>query len=121
MMAGIAALYVAAAKLGFTLAFAAEQVSVVWPPTGLAIAAIFILGLELWPGVFLGAFLANITSHEPILSASAIAAGNTLEAVVAVLLIRRIPQFENGLGRIRDVAAFVVVAGVVGTAVSATI
>src|SRR5207248_272782 len=85
----IAALYVIAAKFGFTMAFTAEQVTLVWPPTGLALAAILLLGNGVWPGIFVGAFVANITTHEPFAVALAIAAGNTLEAVIAASLIRR--------------------------------
>src|SRR5436305_9140577 len=88
-VASIAAVYLAAAKFGFTMAFTAEQVSLVWPPTGLALSVLLLFGLDLWPGVLLGAFLANVTSHEPTLVALAIAAGNTCEAVLAVRLLRR--------------------------------
>src|SRR4051812_21097161 len=85
----VAAIYLVAAKFGFTLAFTAEQVTLVWPPTGLALAAALVLGSEIWPGIFVGAFIANITSREPAAVALAIAAGNTLEAVAAAWLVRR--------------------------------
>ena len=79
----LAVSYVIAAKFGFTMAFTAEQVTLVWPPSGLALAALLLLGMDVWPGVFLGAFVANVTTHEPALVALDIAAGNTLEAVAA--------------------------------------
>src|SRR3954463_8343245 len=85
----VAAIYLVAAKFGFTLAFTAEQVTLVWPPTGLALAAVLLLGIDIWPGIFLGAFVANITSREPAAVALAIAMGNTLEAVAAAWLVRR--------------------------------
>src|SRR4051812_31868185 len=78
----LAAAYFAAAQLGFTLAFVAEQVTVVWPPSGIALAALLAGGFRLWPAVALGAFLANATAHEPLAVAAGIAAGNTLEAVL---------------------------------------
>jgi integral membrane sensor domain MASE1 len=53
-----AAVYFAAAKLGLSLAFVAEQVTVVWPPTGIALAALLLIGPNVWPGVALGAFAA---------------------------------------------------------------
>src|SRR5688572_23438350 len=87
---GIALVYVSAAKFGLTLAFVAEQVSVVWPPTGIAIAALLLSGFSVWPGVFAGAFIANVTSNEPVVTAIGIATGNTLEAVFAVWLLRRL-------------------------------
>src|SRR5689334_19020537 len=85
----LAAIYFGAAKLGFLLAFVAEQVTVVWAPTGISLAALLVFGYRLWPGVALGAFLANITAHEPPAVACGIAVGNTLEAVLGVWLLHR--------------------------------
>jgi signal transduction histidine kinase/integral membrane sensor domain MASE1/ActR/RegA family two-component response regulator len=116
----VAAVYFLAAKFGLRMAFVAEQVSPVWPPTGIAIAALLLFGRRLWPGVMLGAFLANVTANEPVLVALGIATGNTLEAVTAAWLLR-LAGFSSSFGRLRDVLTFVVLAGVVSTAVSATI
>src|SRR2546429_233692 len=85
----VATLYVIAAKFGFSMAFTAEQVTLVWPPAGLSLAALVILGTDAWPGVFLGAFVANVTSHEPVLVALGVASGNTLEAAAAAFAVRR--------------------------------
>src|SRR5712691_9659860 len=52
----IAAIYFGAAKLGLSLAFINANVSPVWPPTGIAIAAVLLLGYRIWPGILLGAF-----------------------------------------------------------------
>ena len=65
-----AAVYVASAKLGLTLAFVAQQVTVVWPPTGIALAAVLLVGYRSWPFTALGAFVANITRIEPCRRAS---------------------------------------------------
>ena len=54
----VALAYVATAKLGFHAAFAAEQISTVWPPSGIAIASLMLGGPQLWPGIWLGAFAA---------------------------------------------------------------
>src|SRR5262245_50830680 len=59
----LAAIYFGAAKLGLTMAFVAEQVTAVWPPTGIALAALLLFGYRLWPGIALGAFLANATAR----------------------------------------------------------
>ena len=63
----VAVFYFLAAKLGFTMAFTARQVSLVWPPSGIALAAILLLGFRVWPAIAIGAFLANVTTHEPVL------------------------------------------------------
>src|SRR5262245_57015477 len=115
----LAAAYFAAAKLGLAFAFVAPQVTPVWPPTGIALAALLVMGPHLWPGIAFGAFLANVTTQEPLLTAVGIATGNTLEAVVAVVLLRRV-GFSPALDRIRDVGALVAFGAVTSTTVSAT-
>src|SRR5437016_2835591 len=92
---GIATIYVAAAKFGFTMAYTAEQVTLVWPPAGLSLAALLLIDIKVWPGVFLGAFVANIITHEPLFVATGIAIGNTLEAVTAAWVLRRFVGTPN--------------------------
>lgn len=116
----VAAAYFGAAKAGLQFAFANQSVTAVWPPTGLALAAVFIWGYRMWPAVFVGAFLANITTAGPATSVLGIATGNTLEALVGVALLRR-TGFKPSLERVRDVLSLVLCAGVLSTAVSATI
>src|SRR5258708_6702720 len=99
-----AATYVVAAKFGFTMAFTAVQVTLVWPPTGFALAAMLLYGHVARPvviGIFAGAFLANATAQEPLAVAVCIAAGNTLEAVVASYLVRRFTGLGHTLDRLR--------------------
>ena len=83
----ITLVYYLAAHLGLALAFEQGNTSPVWLPSGIAIAALLYFGLRVWPGVFLGAFLINISTDVSLLVASGIASGNTLEAVVASYLI----------------------------------
>src|SRR6266404_5000816 len=59
VIAIVAGLYFLAAKLGLSLAFLNASVSPVWPPTGVAIALVFLLGYRSAPGVLLGALIAN--------------------------------------------------------------
>jgi signal transduction histidine kinase/integral membrane sensor domain MASE1/ActR/RegA family two-component response regulator len=117
---GVAAIYFAAAKAGLALASLAPQVTLVWPATGLALVAVLLLGLRVWPGIALGAFLANFTTDAPPLVAVGIAAGNTLEAVTGGWLLRR-AGFRPRLGRLEDALALVVCGALVSTLVSATI
>ena len=119
--AAIVGAYVVAAQLGFRLAIVAEQVTTVWAPTGIALAALLLGGVRLWPAVWLGAFLANAGSDAPIWTAALIAAGNTLESVAAVWGLRRLRRFDVTLHRTASVPAFIVIAAVACTAISATI
>ena len=109
----------ASAKLGLALAFSTPSVTAVWPPAGIALAALVLGGRGLWPGVLLGAFLANVTTDVPVYAAAGIAVGNTLEALVGASL-RRV-GFRPALPRLRDIFALVVLAAFLSTAVSATI
>jgi integral membrane sensor domain MASE1/anti-sigma regulatory factor (Ser/Thr protein kinase) len=116
----LALIYFAAAKLGLGLAFSTPSVTAVWPPTGIALAALVLGGRGLWPGVLLGAFLANVTTDVPVYTAAGIAVGNTLEALVGALLLDRF-GFRPELRRLRDIFALVVLAAFLSTALSATI
>ena len=79
----IATIYYLAAKLGLLLAFEQANTSPVWPPTGIAIAAVLFRGLRVWPGIFAGALAANLSTGLALPPALGIATGNTLEAVAA--------------------------------------
>jgi len=116
----LAAVYFAAAKLGLALVETHGNVSPVWPPTGIAIAGLLILGARAWPAVATGAFLANLSTSVPVGVAVGIAAGNTLEALTAFFLLQRV-GFRNGVERVQDVVALVLLAVFPSPMVSATI
>lgn len=103
------------------MAFTAGQGTLVWPPTGLSLAALLLFDLGVWPGVLLGAFVANITTHEPLFVAVCIATGNTLEAVLAAWVIRRVVGTGHAINWVRYAIGLVLVGAVVSTAISATI
>jgi len=117
---GVAAAYYGAAKLGLDLAFETTSVTAVWPPTGIALAAVVLWGYRIWPGVALGALLANGWTGVPLYAVLGITVGNTLEALAGAYLLRRFGGFRPSLERVRDVVALVVLAGAVSTAISAT-
>jgi integral membrane sensor domain MASE1/anti-sigma regulatory factor (Ser/Thr protein kinase) len=116
----VAIAYVVAAELGFTLAFATKQVTAVWPPTGIALAALLIWGYRVWPGIWIGAFASNALSSEPLWTAAAIATGNTLAPVFGTFLLRRFGEFEIALERVRDVLLLALVGSAIAMTVSAT-
>ena len=119
----VALSYYATARLGLLLQLPGTNASPVWPPSGIGLAAVLIFGLRVWPGIAIAAFLANLLTlpHTPagLLAAGAICLGNTLEQVVALLLIRRFVPAANPFERARDVFAFVV-AALVACAVAST-
>src|SRR2546429_8618593 len=86
----LTAAYFVIAKLGLRYATIGPSISPVWPPTGLAIAALVLFGLRYWPAVLAGAFLANVTTRLPTLAAFRLACGNPPRATTAgYLLLRR--------------------------------
>jgi signal transduction histidine kinase len=118
---GLATIYFVAARLGLMMDAVAGFATLVWPPTGIALAALVILGYRVWPGVFIGAFVANLSTGAPLLVAVGIGVGNTLEALVGSYALRRIPEFRPSLERLQDVVALVALAAGLSTMVSATI
>ena len=120
-VAGVAAAYYASAKLGLGLAFETTSVTAVWPPTGIALVAVVLWGYRIWPGVALGALLANSWTGVPFYAVLGITTGNTLEALAGAYLLRRVGHFRPTLERVRDVIALVVLAGMLSTMISATI
>jgi integral membrane sensor domain MASE1 len=117
----VAILYFAGAELGLSLASVHENVTAVWPPTGIAIASLLIFGRRVWPGIFLGALAANLPTHLPIGSAIGIATGNALEAIVAYSLLQRSKQWRNSFDSVGEVLTFLVYAAVLAPLVSTTI
>jgi PAS domain S-box-containing protein len=115
----VAGTYIGAAKLGLELSVAHGVITPVWPPTGIALAALVILGPRFWPAVALGAFVSNATSGVSIEVAAVISIGNTLEALAGVYLLRRV-GFRPSLERGRDVLALAVLAAFVSTTLAAT-
>src|SRR4029453_100187 len=83
----LAVIYVVAGKLGLSLATAHGSVSLVWPPTGIALAALLVFGSRVWPGIALGAFLVNVATGVGFGVAAGIAAGNTGAGPAGVKLL----------------------------------
>ena len=119
-MTALAVIYAVVARAG--LLFDAESgfATLVWPPTGIAIAVLLIAGRWMWPAILIGAFAANAWTGAPIAAASGIAFGNTLEAVIAVAILRRWPGFESTLADMRSAGGLLTVA-IVAPIASATV
>ncbi len=88
-LVGVGAAYFVLAKAGLALAYVNPSATPVWPPTGLALASVLLLGPRSGLAIFAGAWLANQTTTGLLASSLAIACGNTLEALIGALLIKR--------------------------------
>jgi PAS domain S-box-containing protein len=120
-MAIAAAAYFVAGKLGLRLAFLHVSASAVWPPTGIALAAFLLAGNRLWPAIFAGAFMVNITTAGSVATALGIATGNTLEGLVGAWLARRFANGSRAFERPQDIIRFWFLAGMAASSVSATL
>lgn len=121
-------LYFTAQRVGLLPPLTVDSVSPIWPATGLGIAGLYLRGLRLWPGILVGGALAIWSSHgtpafawSDLQFASASAVGNTVEAVVAVLLLRLFLRQDRLFDRPSNVLVYAVIAAAVAPAISATI
>lgn len=113
--------YYGAGRLGLSLAYVHPSATAVWAPTGIALAALLVLGPRVWPGVFLGAFLVNVTTSGDALVSLMIAAGNALEAVVGAFLVNRFAHGRRAFESAADAFKYAILAGLIATTVSATV
>ncbi|PYK95277.1 MAG: hypothetical protein DME36_02625 [Verrucomicrobia bacterium] len=113
-------IYFIAGKLGLKLAFLHASASPVWPPAGIALAALLLLAYRVCPAIFVGAFLVNATTAGNIATSLGIAAGNTLEAVCGAWLVNRFAGGTRVFDRAQDVFKFAL-AATLSTVVSPTL
>ncbi|HWN65639.1 MAG TPA: MASE1 domain-containing protein, partial [Candidatus Binatus sp.] len=109
--------YFVAGKLGLMLASLHASASPVWPPAGIALAALLVLGYRAWPAIFVGAFLVNVTTAGNVATSLAIASGNTLEAVCGAWLVNRFAGGTTVFDRPQGVFKFAL-AAVISTIIS---
>ena len=119
-LAALAVVYIAAGKLGLLFASVHASATAVWPPTGIALAALLLLGRGAWPAVAVGAFVVNVTTAGSVATSLGIALGNTLEGLLGAWLVERMAGGLRAFDRPRDV--FALAAAVVpGAIVSASV
>jgi signal transduction histidine kinase len=116
----VALAYWVAARLSLNLALVHGQVTPLWPPTGIALVAILVLGRRVWPAIAVSAFAVNLPLGPSPLGAAFIAAGNTLAPLVSAELMAR-AGFRIQLDRLRDAVAIIVLGALIGMTISATV
>jgi PAS domain S-box-containing protein len=130
LVSGIAVAYGATGQLALWLAIPPGYATAIWPPAGLAFAAILLCGARVWPGIVLGSFLVNVrtafdaTTGVALLTSLALPTslglGTALQALVGVWLVRRVVGFPTALDQGRQVAAFLLLGGPVSCLIGAT-
>ncbi len=117
----VAALYFVAGKLGLLLAMPPGYATPVWPPSGLALGLLLVLGWEVWPGVMIGSFLVNATlgdGFSPGLVPLFVGCGAATAALTGYMLTRRMVGLPMRLEREREVMLFFGVAAPLSCVVS---
>src|SRR5438270_6376249 len=116
----LALIYLVAGKLALNLALVNASASPVWPPAGIALAALIVIGYRVWPSIFIGAFAVNFWTTLNILSSLGIASGNTLEALCGAWLVNRFAGGTQVFDRPQNVFKFAL-AVVISTTLSPTV
>jgi PAS domain S-box-containing protein len=113
--------YYATGRLGLDLAIGNSSISVVWPPTGIAIAAVVLEGFDVWPAIAVAAFWVNMAVTGDVLTSLPIALGNTLEAVIGGYLVLRFARGREAIDRPTDVLRFALLGAFAAPLVAATV
>lgn len=121
LLLGLAIVYTAAGKLGLRLGLVNPSASPVWAPTGIALAAFLVAGDRVWPAIFGGALLYNLTTAGSLATSVAIATGNTLEGLIGAALVNHWAKGTRAFERGGDVMRFAALGGVAATIISPTI
>jgi len=117
----LAAAYALLAKAGLLFASVNASATAVWPAAGLAFTVLFMDGYDLWPGVFLGAFIANLTTAGTIVTSLGIATGDTLEGLLAAYAVRHFAGGRHVFDHPANIYKYAALAALGSTMVAATI
>jgi PAS domain S-box-containing protein len=114
------AFYFVGGIVGKESSFMSGSIALVWPPAGIALAAILLFGYRFWPGVAFGAVMFAFMNGVPLgFFTLGTAIGNTVGAIVCTFLIRNFVKGEFTMERTRDVTVYIVLACLLGTTVNA--
>src|SRR5437867_7591758 len=114
-------IYTVAGKLGLSLAFENQSATAVWAPTGIALAVLLLRGYHLWPAIFLGAFIVNVTTTNDISTSVFIAVGNTAEGLIGAYLVNKYAGGKYALERAHTYFKFIFLTGILSTLVSSSV
>ena len=106
----LAVVYHLAARVGLRMAYVQANTSPVWPPTGIGLAALLIFGYRMWPGISLGVLIGSLLTGAPFSLAFGLTIGNTVEALTAVYLLKKVVAFHIEIDRIQDVVGLLLFA-----------
>jgi two-component system, cell cycle sensor histidine kinase and response regulator CckA len=105
----LTAFYFVGGMLGRLGAFGRGEIALVWPPAGIALAAVLIFGYRFWPGVAAGALLFSLVDGKPFgFFTMATAIGNTMSAVTCVYLMDRLVGSRGPITKLAHATGFII-------------
>lgn len=116
----VGALYFVVARLSLHAALVGTSITPVWPPSGIALVGLLVFGRRVAPGIYLGAFLVNVSLSPPAWTAPVIAVGNVVAPLAAYELLR-VTRFDDRLERLRDALALVFLGALGAMTISASV
>lgn len=116
----LASIYVITGKIGLFFALEHGKATLVWPPAGIALAALILYGYRFWPGIFIGTFLINLTLDVSPVVTIAVMIGNVLGALLGTYLLKRVIGFRPALERLPDALGMIIFAALLSTLISPT-
>ena len=115
----VAAAYFITGWLGLQISIIGSNITLIWLPTGIAVAALLRWGPRYWPAVWLAALAVNLAIGSSLTVAGAISIGNTLAPVASAALLRRW-QFNPQMLNMRDIPVFVAGGALLAMMISAS-
>lgn len=115
--------YAVAAQLGLWLRTVGAGATLLWPPSGLALAVFTLFGIRhYWPGIFLGAIITAILAGEPLVLGIVGGGISIVGAISGTYLLRR-TGFDPSLTQIKDVLILLIlgvfISSLIGSVVGA--
>ncbi|OGS93125.1 MAG: hypothetical protein A2061_00960 [Gallionellales bacterium GWA2_59_43] len=115
---GFALLYALLVRLTLAYLTTDGNISAVWIPSGLGVAAVLLGGRKYLLPVFFGALLAYLAAGRPLVASSLVALSNVAEPLVVSWLLSRPDRFDLKLKKSADYL-WLVIAGTLASGVAA--
>ena len=121
VLALLLVLYLLSGWMGLQFAYTNSSVTALWPPSGIALASLLLLGYRVWPAILVGAFCVNWFVAHSVSASIGIAVGSTMESLLGAFLVRRFAGGLRAFDRAGSVFQFALFGGLLCTVVGATI
>jgi integral membrane sensor domain MASE1 len=120
-LASLTVIYFVVGRLGTRIAFVHPYVTPIWISAAFAFAACMLFGYRVWPAVFVGSFLAHVSSSGLEAASFGVPIAATLECVLGSYLVNKFAHGVKAFDSAKDVFLFVLFACICAPSFSATL